>query len=435
MTSTWPGRDTLVMETVMSKEFAFIPKALHLIMLFFPLTSFLLIPSIQGTTVATVLSSMLFGIVLFLPLGDVKVSILKELVAFFAVVFVLSCCSQLANLGSGLKLGEELVLINRADYLDTFYRTSHITQTLYLIVGFLIYLLVKYFAEPTTIQYMYWGLRLLCFYALYEFFYYILTGQNGAVMSNRTFAYNERSASLFQTVNLGGMHFLRLKGYTGEPSMFTFSVMPYWILAVGLKRRFDIGLLLLCLLLTFSTTSYFMIFAFACFWFLYKRQYKIFIAAGIAVVILGVALQMEPFSDLFKGVYDFVFADKFGDEAVSSRDRGSNLQTHIIYWAGLDFYHQLVGIGFGYIRSTDFFSTLFLNTGLIGFLVFTWFVFRNFQRRIGPADLNVCYKGGLVAVYFIMMATVPEFAYPSLWIYLSIGYTLETLKTKEFLKT
>lgn len=428
MTLTSPGQDTSDMEIAMCREYPFVPKFLNIIMLFFPLTSFLLIPSIQGTTIATVLSSILFGIILILPLGDVKFLILKELFAFFAIILALSFCSQLANLVSGLKLSEDLVLINRADYLDTFYRLSHITQTLYLIVGFLIYILVKYFADQTTLEYAYWGLRLLCFYALYEFVYYMFTGHNGDFMSNRTLGHNERSASLFQTVNLGGITLLRLKGYTGEPSMFTFTVMPYWILAAALKRRFDIWLLLLCLLLTFSTTSYFTIFAFLTFWFLYKRQYKIIIAAGFAMVAIGVALQLEPFSSLFKGIYDFVFADKFSEDAISSRDRGNHFQTHISYWANLDYIHQLFGIGFGYIRSTDFFSTLFLNTGLIGFLIFTWFVFKNFKRYIIPGDLRICYWAGLVAVYMIMMGTVPEFAYPSLWIYLSIGYILETVK-------
>lgn len=402
----------------------FVQKSLNIIILFFPLTTFLVLPAVQGTTIITIFSSLLFGLILFLPLGEKRYRIYRELFQFAVILFVLSVASQLANMVTGLKLPDNIQLINRGDYLNTFYRPSHITQTLYLIVGFLIYLLVKYFADWSIIDYVYWGLRLLCIYALYEFFYYLLTGQNGDFITNRTFGYNEKSASLFQTVNLGGISFLRLKGYTGEPSMFTFTVMPFWILSVALKRKVDIALMLTCLLFTFSTTAYACIVVFLTCWFFYKRQYKILVGVALSLVVLGIVLQLEPFSNVFKGVYDFVFADKLSGEGASSRDRGNYLQTHMLYWANLDFMHQLVGIGFGYIRSTDFFSTLFLNTGLLGFLAFTLFVFKNFRLRIKDANLNYCYKAGLIAVYLIMIGTVPEFGYASWWIYLDLGFIL-----------
>lgn len=416
------------METAMYKCNPFIQKYLNILLLFFPLTTFLVLPSIQGTTVITIFSSIIFGLIFFLPVGEVRILIIKELFQFTIVLLVLSFCSQLANLVSDLKLSDDLELVDTGDYLNTFYRLSHITQTLYLIAGFLIYILLKYFSDESAIKYIYWALRLLCFYALYEFVFYLVTGQNGDFITNRTFGEKEKIASSFQTTSIGGMSLMRLKGYTGEPSMFTFTVMPFWILSFALRRSFDIFLILLCLLLSFSTTAYFGIFAFLTFWFLYRRQYKVVIAAGLAFVAIGVVLQMEPFNSLFTGIYDFVFANKLSGEGASSRSRGGYFQTHILYWADLNFAHQLFGIGFGYIRSTDFFSTLFLNTGFLGFLIFTLFVFKNFLFTIYPKELSICYKAGLIAVYAIMMATVPEFAYPSLWIYLSLGYIIQDEK-------
>ncbi|HMG10748.1 MAG TPA: hypothetical protein VK609_19685, partial [Mucilaginibacter sp.] len=107
----------------------------------------------------------------------------------------------------------------------------------------------------------------------------------------------------------------------------------------------------------------------------------------------------------------------------------------IEYWANLNGFSQMFGIGFGYVRSTDFFSTLLPNSGIIGFFVFTWFVLRNIWLKISVPILTTCYGVGLIIVYLIMMVSVPEFAYPSLWIFIGLGFVLERTSQKpEFKK-
>ncbi|RYD85772.1 MAG: hypothetical protein EOP54_31045, partial [Sphingobacteriales bacterium] len=184
----------------------FVGRYINIMMLFFPLTTFLLVPSIPGTTIITLLAAVLFMFVLLLPAGKSKSSFLNELVIFTAVILLLSFCSQFINLVTGLKLDSDLTLINRKDFTRTFYRASHLTQTMALMVGFVIYAYVKYFADASIIKYIYWGLRLLCLYALYEFAFYMITGISGDFLTNRTFGYEEKSASLFQTVNIGGIN-------------------------------------------------------------------------------------------------------------------------------------------------------------------------------------------------------------------------------------
>lgn len=403
---------------------AFVKKYVNILMLFFPVMSFVIVPSIPGTTIITVLSALLFFIIPLSPLKEEKRQFFGELIYFFCLIFFLSMGSQFINLVSHLKLTSDLKLINRNDFTNTFYRPSHITQSLSLVAGFVIYGYVKYFSDETVIKYIYWGLRLLCFYGLYEFILYALTGINGDFVVNRTVGYGNKSASLFQTLNLGGIGLMRVKGYTGEPSMFVFTVFPFWVLTFALKRRFDMYLLLASLLLTFSTTAYFFILLFMGYWFIYKRHFQIFFYLCIAIIVICFVLQLDMFQHLLNSLYDFIFAGKMEGDSTSSRERGKSFINHIQYWASLNGFSQAFGIGFGYVRSTDFFSTLIPNNGVIGFLVFTWFVLRNIWLKISVPILSTCYSLGLIIVYLIMMVSVPEFAYPSLWIFIALGFVL-----------
>ncbi|AYL95254.1 hypothetical protein [Mucilaginibacter celer] len=408
-----------------NSQHSFVKRYVNILMLFFPITAFVLAPSIPGTTIITVLAGLLFFVIPLSPLKEEKRLFYGDLTGFFCIIILLSISSQLINLVTNLKLTSDLKLINRQQFTVTFYRASHITQSLSLIAGFVIYGYVKYFSNNSVIDYIYWGLRLLCFYALYEFLLYAATGINGDFMVNRTVGYGDKSASLFQTFNLGGLSLMRLKGYTGEPSMFVFTVFPFWVITFALKRRFDMYLLLGCLLLTFSTTAYFFIILFMCYWFVYKRQLHILYYLGIAVVIVCLALQLNVFQHLADSLYNFIFGGKLEGNSVSSRDRGRSFENQIEFWSGLNGFSQFFGVGFGYVRSTDFFSTLLPNNGIAGFLIFTWFVLRNIWLKISVPILSTCYSLGLVIVYLIMMVSVPEFAYPSLWIFIAMGFVLQ----------
>lgn len=393
---------------------------INFMVIFFPLTSFLVLPSVQGTTIITVLAATQFSIFLMFPAGNNKMLYMKELLVFLVIFFVFSIISQYLNLILELKLDQNLVLVTKGGYLDYFYRSSHFTQALYLIISFIIYLFIKYYADESVIVYIYWALRLLCVYAIYEFVYYLATGNSGDFIMNRKFG--DLDGSLFQVTNIGGMNFMRMKGYTGEPSMFTFTILPFWVLSYALKRKFDNILMLSCLVLSFSTTAYFSIILFNGFWFFYKKRYNqlLYVLLGMVTVLL--VLQMDAFRSVTDSLYEFVFGSKLSGNSVSSKYRGGVFEYHMEYWSHLNLWHKLFGIGFGYIRSTDFFTTILVNNGLLGSLLFSLFVFKNFRIRLPNRDLSFCYFSGLIILFFIMMATVPEFAYPSLWIYLGLAY-------------
>ncbi|MDB5013904.1 MAG: hypothetical protein JWQ25_2106 [Daejeonella sp.] len=402
----------------------FVERYINIMVLFFPCTTFLVAPSVQGTTIITVLSTILFLLVMAIP-SEKKPAVMKELFWFFAILILLSISSQVFNLIYELKLNSTLTLINLNKYLDTFYRISHITQTLYLVSGFIIYLLIKYFSGPNLLNYLFWGVRLLCLYAIYEFVYFLVIGENGDFVTNRTLGYSEIDASIFQTMNVGGIDLVRIKGYTGEPSMFTFTAFPFWVLTFGLKRWLDNSLLLFCLIFTFSTTAYLSMSLFILFWFIYKRQFKLIILTGFVIVAIMLILQMEAFKVVFDRVYNTVIATKLSGETDSSKDRGGAMENHMEFWSNLPLPSKFVGIGFGYVRSTDFFSTLFLNTGIIGFVIFASLFIKNLFLNVANTDLKKCFQVATILLFFIMMATVPEFSYASLWIFLALGFVME----------
>lgn len=400
---------------------------INFMMLFFPVTSFLLIPAIQGTTVIAVLSAVLFSLIIAFPSDDSKPFLLKEFFIFMVLYIGLSILSQFLNLLYDIRFDKTITLVNKGNYLLSFMRASFITQTLYLVMVFIVYLQIKYFASYSVIEWIYWGLRLLCFYAIYECIHFLLTGDPGDFVTNRKFG--NRAASLAQSATIAGFSMLRMKGYTGEPSMFTFTIFPFWALTFVLKRRFDSILLLCCLILTLSTTAYAGIILFLIAWLIYKRRYKQVIYAGVLMFIMLTVLQLDAFTKVTSSLYEFVFGGKLSGENVSSQERGSYMENHITYWLKLPTLSQLFGVGFGYIRSTDFFSTILVNNGIIGFIIFSVFYFKHLFNKIKHKDLKYAYGMTLITLYLIMMTTVPEFAYPSLWIFLGLSYLFENQQT------
>ncbi|MDM8176751.1 hypothetical protein QT327_20785 [Olivibacter sp. 47] len=62
-------------EGVVNETYGVMPfyrSSINFAVLFFPITSFLLIPSVQGTTIISVLIAILFGVVCAFPAGNQK---------------------------------------------------------------------------------------------------------------------------------------------------------------------------------------------------------------------------------------------------------------------------------------------------------------------------------------------------------------------------
>jgi hypothetical protein len=349
----------------------------------------------------------------------------KELLTIIGIFLLFNVLAQLHVWFFQVSLDPSLTLTDKGNLEKTLLRPTFFGQSIYLFAGILTYLYLKHYACAAHLRYVYLGLRMIVLFGLLEIILFQLTGVNGDMISNRVFNNKPGSGSLFQTITLGGLRMQRLKSLTGEPSMFAFSVIPFWMLCIPLKRYFDFVLLGVALLFTFSTSAYLGV---------------IVLVAGASLADAGIRRKMlwivPPVVMLVVILYfvspavhklvQSVFIDKFTGSNESGSERSGHFLNQYNFWKDqLSIPGKLVGLGWGYVRSTDFFSTLLVNNGVLGLLAFCIFYFRHAFVQVKDAVFKRYYLIALIAVFFILMGSVPEFAYLSLWIFLSLPYWVD----------
>jgi len=354
--------------------------------------------------------------------------LLKELFQIAIVFFILNLLAQLHVYLFSVTLDPSLRLTDMADPGKTLLRSTLLGQSIYLFAGILCYLYLKHYATVSHIRYLYIGLRILVVLGFLEFILFQITGINGDLISNRVFNNKAGSGSLFQTITLSGHRMQRIKSLTGEPSMFAFSLVPFWILCIPLKRYIDFAFFGLALLLSFSTSAYLgiiiLIFG-ACLADRRLLKPMLYILPVCLLVLIGLYV----FSPAVNKLVHSVFIDKFSGANQSGSERSSYFLNQFNYWKEqLNIFGKLIGVGFGYVRSTDFLSTLLVNNGIIGVCLFTWFYFKHAFVRLKDVQFKKYYVMALLAAFMILMGSVPEFAYLSVWILLSLPYWIERVE-------
>lgn len=350
---------------------------------------------------------------------------LKELLMIAGIFILLNVLAQLHVWFYEVSLAPSLTLTDKSRPEQILLRSTLFGQSIYLFAGILFYLYLKHYACSKHLQYVYMGLRIIVVLGFLEIILFQLTGVNGDVWSNRVFNNKPGSGSLFQTITLGGLRMQRLKSLTGEPSMFAFSVIPFWMLCIPLKRYVDFVIFGIALLLTFSTSAYLGIIVLIAGASLTERRIrrKMIWIVPLAVVVVLILYFLSP---AVHKLIQSVFIDKFTGTNQSGSERSGHFMNQYNFWKEqLSTPGKLVGLGWGYVRSTDFFSTLLVNNGLIGLLIFSFFYFRHAFVRLKDVLFQKYYIIALIAVFFILMGSVPEFAYLSLWIFLSLPYWIE----------
>jgi len=384
-----------------------------------PVSSVLIVPFIQGTTPA-----YLFALSLLLPPVTFFVMRLDEGVAFYRHLLFLTFCfiaftaaAQFALAGSGIRHLTGIMLVDPYDR-DIVLRRTLITQSVYLLAAACTYVFVRMFYRPSWDRYFLAGASFLAVFGLYELVFFAVTGQSGDFLSNRLFGGGHHTGSWFQTISIGSVSMQRLKSLTGEPSMYAFTILPFWIYCIHTRRFMLQSLLFVTLLLTTSTTAFFGI----ALYFLFRlirfgptdRLTLLAIAIACAVAFLIISGN-EFLSDAYKNI----IAEKL--ESHSGIERYSSFEAGIRFFAGAPLLNQLFGLGFGYVRSTDMLSTLLINTGVIGFCV-TAFIFFKPVFSLARGYYQDGLRAGLIVVFATMMTSVPEFSYLSLWLFLGLAY-------------
>ncbi len=400
-----------------------------------PITSVVVSLALPGSVLAYLFAFASLPLALLVhPRGSGK--LLLTLGTILIPLFVLTALAQF-NLQFYWRLDlSNLVLVNTDD-TTLILRSSLFTQTLYLLPGVLTFAFVQTFYRPAWNKFIFSGAVLLACYGFYEVSYYLLTGQNGDVVSNRVFdnGTGAVSGSLFQLMSVGGLVIARLKSLTGEPSMYAFTILPFWIFAVH-QRKTRIHLtLLLSLLLTTSTTALLGIGIYLVCRFFFLNLPKRFMS-GYADKLLTsflVALLLG-FIVAFPVVNVFIQEtfSKLSANTVSGIERLGSFQRGLDFFTTAPFGVQFFGLGFGYIRSTDFFTTLLVNTGVVGLALFSS-LFLYPILKLDNSYSSVGLKSILIVVFVTMMVAVSEFAYLGTWLFLAISYHVVRKQTYEHL--
>ncbi|MED4135711.1 hypothetical protein P4668_25300 [Priestia megaterium] len=383
--------------------------------LFLPISSFLLIPSVQGTTIGYFLAFFLFVFVAMFKgvrskfyIDFIKLSLVFGFITV-AAQWILGARSYVSL--DGLRLVDETLY-------PVMMRSSMITQSIYLIPCFLLMVFVKNFYNEKWDKYAFRGAILISIYGIYEFLYFFVFKDNGDFISNRTFGDGSHEGSLFQTYTVAGMALQRIKSLTGEPSMFALTILPFWIYSMHLKRKFLSIFFFIVLALSNSTTAFLGIGMYILLYIRYNFQsvFKMYF-----VVLFGfIGCMFIGFNKIIL-FFQTNFGAKLSAQNVSGAERTMYMQQHLEYFMDMPFMSKLFGLGFGYARSTDFFSTILVNTGIIGTLLFTLlFLYPVF--KLGYSDKEIGLKCSLIVLYVAMMISVPEFSYLSIWLFLGISY-------------
>jgi len=353
-------------------------------------------------------------------------ALIRELLLIAGVFILLNVIAQLHDYFFAVSLGgSKLTLTDGAEPNKVVLRSTLFSQSIYLFAGILCYLYLKYFATTAHMAYVYIGLRILVVFGFAEVILYQLTGVNGDHITNRIFNGKPGSGSLFQTITLGGFQMQRLKSLTGEPSMFAFSLIPFWILSVPLKRYFDFAFLGVALILSFSTSAYLGFILLILGTCLADRRIA---KQMLWIVPLGIIAVTALFflSPAINKLVHSLFIDKFSGANQSGQERSSYFLHQFNFWKDkLNIIGKLVGVGFGYVRSTDFFSTILVNNGITGLILFSYFYFKHAFIPVQNLQFKKYYVIALLATFMIMMGSVPEFAYLSLWIFLSVPFWID----------
>lgn len=393
-----------------------------------PVTGTLLLPSVQGTIPAyTMAFASLVFVLARLRFGTITPEVAGYFKAAGVVLFVWLLSLATSQLG--------LLLSNRTDFSDVsmidpndtrvLLRGSMFTQSLYLAACVLIALYFRYFFRAEWMRYVFWGGYLLAGYGIYEWLYFLIFGQSGDFLVNRTFGEVQHIASWSQGIDFGPFHVMRIKSTLGEPTFFAGVVLPYLFLAMDRRQRVLTGMLLFTALFSTSTACY--ITLAAClfvktFWSGRIRLGYLFLLGVVALFVVGIAAY---FPDTFQDM----FSAKFEGDNISGKMR---LDQAVALHDLLDSFtvpNWLFGLGFGYVYQSVMMEIL-IDTGILGLGFFLFVMLRPVvQLPVKPGSEGL--KLGLLSIAILFALTLSELFLPTTWMFLGLAYfTLARTRVK-----
>lgn len=399
----------------------------NLLILLIPISSFLVFPSLQGSTPAALVIAIIFATSIYLDF-----SVFKKIIKFILIFIVYYAISQIIlfyNSGYDINLVEysidydgnhiedTILISNDNNYI---FRFSSATQFLYLLVGYILFVFFRKNFDSKYNKIIFFSSYFLFLYGIYLFFYYLITGECSDPLSNRAFGnFSELLSECsygYQTININGIELHRIKSFTGEPSMYVLTALPYTLFAYFNKKYMLFLMGLISLILTFSTTFY-IIFSLLFVLIIFIRfnffQSIIFLIIGLLV---GFAIINNELFNLF--IYN-----KFNLSSLSGIQRFSAFVTSLNFFESLPFLSQIFGIGFGTIRSSDLFSTFLVNIGVLGVTIYMYFFLKPIFFKNSSLEF-IAIKFCILSELLVLLTSVPEFSYLTSWFFLGLAYSL-----------
>lgn len=387
---------------------------LRVLLVVLPATSFLLLPSVQGTTPANlVLLLMVFPIsgIFVLGLQGYK-RVTERLVPFVLCLGILFFASRYAYLDSLRELGT-LNLVNPG-FILPLTMVSHVTQSIYLLMGVLIYILASEYYETKWDKYIFFGAWLLVGYGFIDWLFQTAFHLNVDVLSNRVFEAGrfEHPGSLRQNATIAGLTMLRLKSFTGEPSMYALTALSYLPIAIFRGRTKLALALCFSLVLSLSTSAYLGLLLIGGVW-LSKQSFERRVWAALILASAGVLVSWVAWDRVSEYLFT-VLLSKFGDNSHSAIARSGLFSRHLNFWMASDWPQVVFGYGFGTVRSTDLLSTLLVNTGAAGVALVLGFVISVAGRGIELGRAFLAFS--FIVIVALMFIAIPEFSYLPPWL-------------------
>lgn len=395
-----------------------------------PITSILLLPSVQGTTPGNLFALAVICppiSVLVIP-KDMILRFYYDLILFVLLYAALNAIAQLSlSFSQTVHFPLNLPLV---DSLDTdrriLMRKTMFTQSLYVLAAASTFFFVKHLYGVRWDNFLFTGAIVFAIYGIYEWAYFLIFGDSGDFLSNRTFDRGDlfgdlHTGSWSQTIHFGPLTVQRLKSLAGEPSMYAFAILPFWIYALHTKRTFTHALLFITLLLSTSTTAMLGIFVY----FIVRLCYfgpadKIVVVSSIVLVTL---LAMGLFGNtIVLDIYSQIVENKITLQNPSGAGRYDSFLNTIDFFLNGSLLTQVFGVGNGYVRSTDFFSTILVNLGVVGLIMTTW-IFVYPVLKLGNTEAEVGLKAAVLTVFITLMVAVPDYTSLPLSLFLGIAYS------------
>ncbi len=384
-----------------------------------PITSFLVVPSIQGTLPAYIFAflSLLFVVVRIKTQGLNRTNsgYLSVLILVALLWLALVVASQIGHIIDNRRDFKAAYLVNNNDDTTILFRSTLFTQSLYFAACVLIALYFRFYFRSEWMKYVLAAGFLMAAYGVYEWMFFLIFKHPGDFVANRMFG-DDHPGSWSQTVNFGGISLLRIKSFYGEPAFYAAAVVPFLILAIQFNRVWLIALLAFNAFFSTSTSLYVALAVCLFFQIVLSPKGRLPGVLFLVVMICGIVAMSQLFPDTFNGV----FGDKISGNSQSGQMRiDSSLNTREMF-NNFTIMNWLFGYGFGYAYNQVGLAIL-TNTGIAGFMIFC-LAFLKPVWCLPREGLYGGYKICAFALFFLCNFTLSEFFIPTTWMFLGLAY-------------